>query len=132
MQVSLLRRQAMKCKPMLWWSPVLQDRREDRLGLGALYDAGEITGKPFEIALLHNVPGMRAKRVLAVGRGQAREVHRGGIAEGGRRGHSASEIEVHHGSRNMAGHRARRRRLPVRRGGRRYPWRFRNGSLQDG
>src|ERR1022692_2003568 len=49
---------------------VFQDRREDRLGLGELFDAGEIAGKPFEMTLLHNVPGMRAKRVLAVGAGK--------------------------------------------------------------
>src|ERR1039458_7587482 len=41
---------------------VFQDRREDRLGLGELFDAGEISGKPFETTLLHNVPGMHAKR----------------------------------------------------------------------
>jgi leucyl aminopeptidase len=50
--------------------PVFQDRREDRLGLGELYDAGEISGKPFEITLLHNVPGVRARRVLAAGAGK--------------------------------------------------------------
>ena len=49
---------------------VFQDRREDRLGLGELFDAGEIAGKSFEMTLLHNVPGMRAKRVLAVGAGK--------------------------------------------------------------
>ena len=49
---------------------VFQDRREDRLGLGELFDAGEISGKPFETTLLHNVPGMRAKRVLGVGAGK--------------------------------------------------------------
>src|ERR1019366_4009486 len=49
---------------------VFQDRREDRLGLGELFDAGEIAGKPFEMTLLHNVPGMCAKRVLAVGVGK--------------------------------------------------------------
>jgi leucyl aminopeptidase len=49
---------------------VFQERREDRLGLGELFDAGEISGKPFEMTLLHNVPGMRAKRVLAVGAGK--------------------------------------------------------------
>jgi leucyl aminopeptidase len=49
---------------------VFQDRREDRLGLGELCDAGEISGKPFEITLLHHVPGLRAKRVLAVGAGK--------------------------------------------------------------
>jgi len=50
--------------------PVFQDRREDRLGLGEMYDAGEISGKPFEMTLLHNVPGLRAKRLLAVGAGK--------------------------------------------------------------
>jgi leucyl aminopeptidase len=49
---------------------VFEDRREDRLSLGQLYDAGEITGKPFEMTLLHNVPGLRAKRLLAAGAGK--------------------------------------------------------------
>ncbi|MGA3040764.1 MAG: leucyl aminopeptidase [Bryobacteraceae bacterium] len=49
---------------------VHQERREDRFGLGALYDSGEITGKAFETTLLHNVPGIRAKRLLAVGAGK--------------------------------------------------------------
>jgi leucyl aminopeptidase len=50
--------------------PVFQERREDRLGLGELYDAGEITGKSGEITLLHHVPGMRAARLLAIGAGK--------------------------------------------------------------
>jgi leucyl aminopeptidase len=49
---------------------VFQDRREDRFGLAELCDSGEITGKPFEITLLHHAPGMRAKRLLAVGGGK--------------------------------------------------------------
>jgi len=49
---------------------VFQDTRPDRFGLGELYDAGEVTGKPFEMTLLHHVPGVRAKRVLAVGAGK--------------------------------------------------------------
>jgi leucyl aminopeptidase len=70
MQVSLLRAPSHEVQTEALVVAVLQDRRDDRFGLGALYDAGEITGKPFEIALLHNVPGIRAKRVLAVGAGK--------------------------------------------------------------
>jgi leucyl aminopeptidase len=70
MQVSLLRAPSHEVQTEALVVAVLQDRRDDRFGLGALYDAGEITGKPFEIALLHNLPGIRAKRVLAVGAGK--------------------------------------------------------------
>ena len=35
-----------------------------------MFDAGEIAGKPFEMTLLHNVQGIAAKRVLAVGAGK--------------------------------------------------------------
>src|SRR5580704_9865135 len=49
---------------------VFQDRREDRLGLGELFDSREITGKPLEMTLLHHAPGVRAKRVLAIGGGK--------------------------------------------------------------
>ncbi len=48
----------------------LQDQRQDRFGLGELFDSGEITGKAFEMTLLHHVPGVRAKHVLAVGGGK--------------------------------------------------------------
>jgi len=70
MQISLQRQPIEKVESEALVVIVFQDRREDRLGLGELYDAGEISGKPFETTLLHNVPGMRAKRVLAVGAGK--------------------------------------------------------------
>jgi leucyl aminopeptidase len=56
---------------------VFQERRDDRLGLGELFDSGEISGKPFETTLLHNVPGMRAKRLLAVGAGKPAKFNAG-------------------------------------------------------
>src|SRR5580700_10686422 len=47
------------------------DKSQDaRLGLGDLYDSGEIAGKPYEMTLLHNVAGLRAKRLLAAGAGK--------------------------------------------------------------
>jgi leucyl aminopeptidase len=49
---------------------VFQDHREDRFGLGELFDSGEIGGKPFEMTLVHHAPGVRAKRILAVGAGK--------------------------------------------------------------
>jgi leucyl aminopeptidase len=48
----------------------LEKRQEARLGLGELYHSGEIAGKPYEMTLLHNVAGLRAKRLLAVGAGK--------------------------------------------------------------
>jgi leucyl aminopeptidase len=70
MQVTLKRHPIEEVSTDALVLPVFQDSREDRLGLGELFDAGEITGKPFELTLLHNVPGMRAKRLLAVGAGK--------------------------------------------------------------
>jgi leucyl aminopeptidase len=70
MQVSLERQPIEQVQTDALVLPVFQDRREDRLGLGELFDSGEISGKPFEMTLLHNVPGMRAKRLLAVGAGK--------------------------------------------------------------
>jgi leucyl aminopeptidase len=48
----------------------LEKSTEARLGLGELYHSGEITGKPYEMTLLHNVAGLRAKRLLAAGAGK--------------------------------------------------------------
>jgi leucyl aminopeptidase len=70
MQVTLLRQPIEEVQTDTLLVIVLQDRREDRLGFGALWDAGEVTGKPFEMTLLHNVPGVKAQRVLAVGAGK--------------------------------------------------------------
>ncbi len=50
--------------------PVFQDRRDERFGLGDLYDAGEVSGKALEMTLLHSPAGLKAKRVLAVGVGK--------------------------------------------------------------
>src|ERR1700742_3160923 len=44
---------------------------ETRFGLGEMYQSGEITGKLYEMTLLHNVTGLRAKRLLAVGAGKS-------------------------------------------------------------
>jgi len=70
MQVSLQRQPIEEIQSEALVVIMLQGRRPERLGLGELFDAGEIPGKPFEITMLHNVPGMRAKRVLAVGAGK--------------------------------------------------------------
>jgi len=70
MHVTLQRRPIEKVESDAVIAIVFEDRREDRLGLGELFDSGEISGKPFEMTLLHSVPGMRAKRVLAVGAGK--------------------------------------------------------------
>jgi len=70
MQVTLERHPIEEVQTDALVLPVFQDRREDCLGLGELYDAGEISGKPLEMTLLHNVPGMRAKRLLAAGVGK--------------------------------------------------------------
>ena len=58
---------------------VFQERREDRLGLSELFDTGEISGKRFEMTLLHNVPGVSARRVLAVGAGKPADLSPAGL-----------------------------------------------------
>jgi leucyl aminopeptidase len=70
MQVTLQRHPIEEVQTDALILPVFQDRREERFGLGELYDSGEISGKPFETTLLHNVAGLRAKRLLAVGAGK--------------------------------------------------------------
>ncbi len=70
MQVSLQRQPIENVEAEAVVLVVFEDRKEDRLGLGELFDSGEITGKALEMTLLHNVPGMRAKRLLAAGGGK--------------------------------------------------------------
>jgi leucyl aminopeptidase len=70
MQITLQRHPIEQVESEVVILPVFQGRREDRLGLGEWFDTGEISGKPFEMTLLHNPPGMRAKRLLAVGAGK--------------------------------------------------------------
>jgi len=70
MQINLQRQPIENVEAEAVILPVFEDRREDRLGLGELYDAGEIKGKPFEMTLLHQPPGLRAKRLLAAGAGK--------------------------------------------------------------
>jgi len=47
-----------------------EGKKDERFGLGELFDAGEISGKSFETTLLHRVPGLRARRLLVVGAGK--------------------------------------------------------------
>ena len=49
---------------------VFEDRKETRFGAADLVDTGEVAGKSSEITLLHNVPGVAARRVLLVGAGK--------------------------------------------------------------
>ena len=70
MQVSLQRQTIENVEAGTVIVVVFEDHKEDRLGLGDLFDSGEITGKPLEMTLLHNLPGLRAKRLLAAGAGK--------------------------------------------------------------
>ena len=103
---------------------VFQERRDDRLGLGELFDAGEISGKPLEMTLLHNVPGVRAKRVLAVGAGKPAKFTAAELRRAVGAADPAPEIEVHYGAGRVAGRRPSRRRRSVGGGGRRHPGRI--------
>ncbi|MCL5743106.1 MAG: leucyl aminopeptidase [Acidobacteria bacterium] len=47
-----------------------EGKKDERFGLGELFDAGEITGKSFETTLVHHAPGLRARRLLVVGAGK--------------------------------------------------------------
>jgi len=49
--------------------PVFEGVREERFGAAGLTDAGEVTGKPLELTLIHRPPGVLASRVLLVGAG---------------------------------------------------------------
>jgi leucyl aminopeptidase len=70
MQISLQRQPIEKIEADAVMVVVFEGRREDRLGLGELFDSGEVAGKTLEMTLLHNVPGMAAKRLLAAGGGK--------------------------------------------------------------
>src|ERR1051326_5824804 len=71
MQISLQRQPIESVDTEALMVIVFQERRDERLGLGELFDSGEIAGKTGELTLLHHVPGVRARRVLAVGAGKA-------------------------------------------------------------
>jgi leucyl aminopeptidase len=70
MQVSLQRQKIENVEAAALAVMVFEEQRPDRMGLGELFDAGEIKGKALEMTLLHNVAGVRARRVLAVGGGK--------------------------------------------------------------
>ena len=70
MQVSLERQPIENVETAALAVIVFQEQRPDRWGLGEMFDSGEIAGKPLEMTLLHNVPGIRARRVLAAGVGK--------------------------------------------------------------
>ena len=50
--------------------PVMEGAKESRFGAAELCESGEVAGKPLEFTLLHNVPGITAKRVLLAGGGK--------------------------------------------------------------
>jgi leucyl aminopeptidase len=50
--------------------PVFEGVKEPRFGAAGLAEAGEITGKPLELTLLHHPPEVAAQRVLLVGAGK--------------------------------------------------------------
>src|SRR5215475_5426361 len=50
--------------------PVFEDEKETRFGADKLYASEEVTGKPLEHTLLHNVPGDSAGRILLAGVGK--------------------------------------------------------------
>jgi len=53
--------------------PVLEGRKEERFGAADLFDSGEVTGKIFELTLIHHPPGVAAARVLLIGAGKPAE-----------------------------------------------------------
>jgi leucyl aminopeptidase len=50
--------------------PVFEGGKEERFGAQDLAEAGEISGKPLELTVLHHAPGVAAKRVLLAGAGK--------------------------------------------------------------
>ena len=51
--------------------PVFEGGKESRFGAESLAASGEVTGKPLELTLIHNPPGVKAKRVVLGGVGKA-------------------------------------------------------------
>ena len=50
--------------------PVFEGVREDRFGAGELTDAGEVTGKPLELTIIHHPQGVSASRIVLAGAGK--------------------------------------------------------------
>jgi len=71
MQISLERKALDQVEAGALIVPVFEDAKEERFGARELAEAGETAGKPLEMTLLHNVPGVAAKRVLLAGAGKA-------------------------------------------------------------
>jgi leucyl aminopeptidase len=70
MQISFERKPLEQVEAGALVVPVFEGGKEERFGAGDLLDAGEITGKPLEMLLLHHVPGVAATRVLLAGAGK--------------------------------------------------------------
>jgi leucyl aminopeptidase len=70
MQISLERKALDQVEAGALVVPVFEDAKEERFGARELAEAGETAGKPLEMTLLHNVPGVAAKRVLLAGAGK--------------------------------------------------------------
>ena len=51
--------------------PIVEGGKESRFGAEALIATGEVTGKLLELTLVHNPPGVAAKRVVLAGVGKA-------------------------------------------------------------
>jgi len=47
--------------------PIFEGEKDTRFGAAPLQESGEVTGKAQELTLLHNIPGVAARRVLLAG-----------------------------------------------------------------
>jgi leucyl aminopeptidase len=70
MQVSLERRPLDAVEADAVVLLAFEGRRDERLGLGELFDSGEISGKLFETTLLHRPAGLKARRLVVAGGGK--------------------------------------------------------------
>jgi hypothetical protein len=101
---------------------VAEGAKESRFGAAALCEAGEVAGKSQEFTLLHNAPGVAAKRVLLAGTGKADKFDSAGM-----RNLIGAAVRFRDCARRN-GHRSRFHRS---RGGRRHSGRLRTGSSQN-
>jgi leucyl aminopeptidase len=71
MQTTLLRAPIDSIRTDALIVPIFEGSPDHRFGAAPLYESGEVAGKPQEFTLLHNAPGVAARRVLLAGAGKA-------------------------------------------------------------
>ena len=73
MQITTERRPVEQVEAEALIIPIFEGAKETRFGAEALVSSGEVTGKALELTLVHNPPGLAAKRVVLAGAGKVEQ-----------------------------------------------------------